>query len=688
MSLKRRETKKGNYKPKRILLFTISFVVTYFLLITAIAPTKYELQEGDIAREDIVAQRETVDEQASEEKLKEALSKVDKQYTLKAEVKIAAENNINTLFEKLISLSATELDEKEKIVELRKIEGITLEESACKFLLSIPKDTLVKLKSEALEIIDSVYVKNIEDEDSESLSDARSLATEKVKALNLNSNISNVLNNIILEQIKPNFYYDKEKTEEKIKEVQKNTEKVVIKKNQIIVQKGEPVTSRQIEILTELGLIGDSAGEGVILLYIVLAILLSSVMGIQFFYIYKNYRSVYLDFKKLVLINLINVFSLILVRCVSFASPFMIPLALAPLLMTMLINYKISLFVNSMNVIIVAALTGFNSQVIIIAIVNALVGATILRKMQQRNDILYSTLYIAVLSGVITFATGVILSSNLKDIFLNSAFSIIGTVFAGVLATGLLPFLESTFNIVTTLKLLELSNPNSPLLKKLLMEAPGTYHHSMLVANLAELAAEEVKANPVIARIGAYYHDVGKTTRPYFFKENQISKENPHDKITANLSTLIIISHVKEGLELAKEYNIPEVIQDIIAQHHGTTLVKYFYYTVKNNSENPDEVREEDFRYPGPIPSTKEAGIIMLADSVEAAVRSINEPTKGKIEEMVNNIIKDKLHSGQLNDCDLTLKDLETIRKCFLKTLNGIYHQRIEYPTEKSKSLK
>lgn len=194
MSLKRRETKKGNYKPKRILLFTISFVVTYFLLITAIAPTKYELQEGDIAREDIVAQRETVDEQASEEKLKEALSKVDKQYTLKAEVKIAAENNINTLFEKLISLSAMELDEKEKIVELRKVEGITLDESACKFLLSIPKDTLVKLKSEALEIIDSVYVKNIEDEDSESISDARSLASERVKALNLNSNISNVLN--------------------------------------------------------------------------------------------------------------------------------------------------------------------------------------------------------------------------------------------------------------------------------------------------------------------------------------------------------------------------------------------------------------------------------------------------------------------------------------------------------------
>ena len=217
------------------------------------------------------------------------------------------------------------------------------------------------------------------------------------------------------------------------------------------------------------------------------------------------------------------------------------------------------------------------------------------------------------------------------------------------------------------------------------MEAPGTYHHSMMVANLAEMAAEEVNADSVVARIGAYYHDIGKVVRPVFFKENQMTKENPHDKINASLSTLIITSHVKDGLELAKEYKLPKIVQDIIVQHHGTTLVKYFYYTEKNNSEHPDEVREEDFKYPGPIPSTKEAGIIMLADSAEAAVRSITDPTKGKIEEMVNNIIKDKLYSGQLDDCDLTLKDLSTIRKTFLKGFNSIYHQRIEYPTEKKK---
>ena len=219
------------------------------------------------------------------------------------------------------------------------------------------------------------------------------------------------------------------------------------------------------------------------------------------------------------------------------------------------------------------------------------------------------------------------------------------------------------------------------------MESPGTYHHSMLVANLAEMAAEEIGANPVVTRIGAYYHDVGKTARPYFFKENQIGNENPHDKITAALSARIIISHVKDGVDLSKEYKLPKIIQDIIAEHHGTTFVKYFYITEKNNSDDPDSINEDDYKYPGPIPSTKESGIIMLADSVEAAVRSITDPTSEKIEQMVSNIVDGKIKDKQLNNCDLTFKDLDKIKKCFLKALKGIYHQRIEYPTEKVRTV-
>ena len=308
--------------------------------------------------------------------------------------------------------------------------------------------------------------------------------------------------------------------------------------------------------------------------------------------------------------------------------------------------------------------------------------------MQQRNDIIYATLGIGLLCGILNFLIGNMVSINIKEVIINSLLTIVGVLISGILTIGILPFIENTFDVVTTLKLLELSNPNSPLLRKLLMESPGTYHHSMLVANLAEMAAEEVGANPVVTRIGAYYHDVGKTSRPYFFKENQIGNENPHDKITAALSARIIISHVKDGVELAKEYKLPKVIQDIIAEHHGTTFVKYFYITEKNNSDDPDSINEDDYKYPGPIPSTKESGIIMLADSVEAAVRSITEPTSEKIEQMVSNIIDGKIKDKQLNNCDLTFKDLDKIKECFLKALKGIYHQRIEYPTEKIRTVK
>ena len=363
-------------------------------------------------------------------------------------------------------------------------------------------------------------------------------------------------------------------------------------------------------------------------------------------------------------------------------SPFLIPLACAPILLTLLIDYKLSLVISILNVILIATVTNFNGIIIIIAILGAVLGSTILRRMQQRNDILYAALLIALISSGITLSLGALTTNNMYEIFLNTLLVAMGAILSGVLAVGILPFFESTFDIVTTVKLLELSNPNSPLLKKLLMEAPGTYHHSILVSNLAEVAAEEIGANSLLARIGAFYHDIGKTKRPYYFRENQIGIDNPHDKVSSRLSAKIITSHVTEGEELAKQHNLPREIERFIVTHHGDTLVKYFYLTEKKNSDNPDSVKEEDFKYAGPTPSTKEEGIVMLSDSVEAAVRSIKDPNMDKIETMVNNIVKDKLESGQLNNCDLTLKDIEKIKKCFLKALNGIYHQRIEYPKE------
>ncbi|MFO7820033.1 MAG: HDIG domain-containing protein [Halanaerobacter sp.] len=251
-----------------------------------------------------------------------------------------------------------------------------------------------------------------------------------------------------------------------------------------------------------------------------------------------------------------------------------------------------------------------------------------------------------------------------------------------------MPYVENIFGITSPVKLLELSNPNQPLLKKLLVEAPGTYHHSVIVGNLAEAAADKIGADSLLARVGAYYHDIGKIKRAYFFTENQIGSENPHDKLSPNLSTLIITSHVKDGVELAHEHKLPSDIIDIIKQHHGTSLVSFFYQEAMHD-EKYKQVDEDEFRYDGPKPQSKEAALIMLADMVEAAVRSNStaQSNPGRLEKLVRDLIKQKLDSGQLDESDLTLKDLDKIAKSFVNILKGIFHNRIEYPDNIAKQF-
>ena len=660
------------------------YYYSHFILMTVVTPKRYKLNEGDIATVDIKAPRDIIDEEATKLKEQEVTAKVEKKFTLKNEIKIEASDNVKGFFDKLINLKSNNIDEKSKIAELKKIDTINLSDSEYKELLDLSVDKDTELQWIALTAIDKAYENQIE-EDSKAIADAKSIVDQYLSRQGLESNIEVILREICESQVKANYFFDQSKTDEAIKEALKGVSKVMIKKNQIIVKEGEPITQKQINILTELGLIGEDISKDYIYTYIILFFYVLFVLILQYIYM-KNENNKILNNTKLVfLILLLNLLSLIIARVFTLVSVFLIPIACTPILMTVFLGSKISIIINSFNLLFIGIIIGFEPQIILVAIVANIISSLTLKKVNQRNDILYSTAYLAVSSAIIVLSSGILLSNNIKRILIDVALATGGAFISGILAMGLLPFLESSFNLVTNMKLLELSNPNNLLLKRLLMEAPGTYHHSIMVANLAEVAAEEVGANPMLVRVGAYYHDIGKIKRPFFFGENQLGGVNPHDKISPALSTTIIISHVKDGLELAKEYDVPTIVTDMIAQHHGTTLVKYFYYTLKNNSENPDLIKEDDFRYPGPKPQTKEAAIIMMADSVEAAVRSIQEPTLDKIEAMVNNIIKDKLNSNQLNECDLTFKDLEVIKACFLKVLKGIYHHRIEYPTEKIK---
>lgn len=651
---------------------------------TGIITRKYDLKVGDIPKSDIKAHREIIDESATEARKKEAEEKVDKQYSLRTDVQKQSEEKIKGFFSSVEKVLAQDKPEEEKAKLIPRVPFKITDAQANK-IASMNEQDIKKLESLCIDALNKAYEAPIEDGNNQDLKDAKKEYTDFISSSDLSDSEKAIALNFV-NVVEPNFFYDKEKTDELIKETLKQVPPVMIKKNQIVVSEGEPVTAHQLELLGTLGLLSDSASG--IYIYIALGILVIIVMYLQYGYIHKYYPNINKEFSKIVMISILNVFPVILARLFGMMSNYIIPLACMPMLITLLLNYKISLVFSMLNVILIGGAVGFNPNIIILAILNVVLGGTLLRKMQQRNDILYSSITVAVLSSILTFSVGTLTTNNFMEILADSTFAAAGAVLSGILTIGVLPFFESTFDIVTNAKLLELSNPNNPLLKKLLMEAPGTYHHSILVANLAELAAEQVGGNPLLARIGAYYHDVGKTKRPYFFRENQFGKKNPHDRLKPEVSSKIIISHVKDGSELAKEYNLPKTIHDFIVTHHGETLVKYFYLTVKNNSENPDEVKEEDFKYPGPKPMSKEQGIVMLADSTEAAVRSINEPTEEKIEKMVNNIIDDKLATGQLDNCDLTLRDISKIKKCFLKALNGIHHERIEYPDDNKKEKK
>lgn len=295
--------------------------------------------------------------------------------------------------------------------------------------------------------------------------------------------------------------------------------------------------------------------------------------------------------------------------------------------------------------------------------------------------------YVGLLAAAVTFPTAI--GINLMNgqpfsmkLLLDAAWFSSGVILAGLLMTALLPFLEKWFGVETDISLLELSDANHPLLRQLVQRAPGTYNHSINVASIAEAAADSIGANGLLCRVAAYFHDIGKMRKPEYFIENQFAEDNKHDQLVPTMSTLVIIAHVKDGAEMARKHQLPDRIVDMIEQHHGTTLVEYFYHQerVERGEQDEDEVQESSFRYPGPKPQTPEAAVMMLADSVESATRTLREPTPSRIENLVAGVLKKKLEDGQFDECAVTLKQLNTISDQLIKSLNAMYHARVKYP--------
>ncbi|NLC67024.1 MAG: HDIG domain-containing protein [Clostridium sp.] len=677
--------KKNKYdKIYRFLIYFISAVVTLGILVTTISNQKFILEVGEIAPMDIKARVDVIDKYTTETLREDAVNAVQKQYKKDAEVKSNSIKMNNDFFNRIINYKKSEMDDEALIDYLTKNDEYDISSKGYEALVALNNDELRYILSTINNEINKTYDSPLEEDDPTKIEREKENLQDIVSSFNISDNAKDAVGIFSENLIKPNYFYDEEKTIALEKEAADSITPIIIKKNQLIVKEGEPVSNSQYELLDELGYL--SSGKSNPMPYVGIGALIVIIYGIIYYYLKKFYNDLYYNNKKVLLIFLLVNASLGLTRIMVLVHPYFIPIAFLSLLLTILIKSKVAQTISIFNTIFMAIIVGLDVQVIVMLSILSILSIIFLKKVEERNDIIVTSFYVGLAGFFMTLSLGFLSSSALIENFKDSIFILLGALVSGVVVIGILPIIENSFNIVTNIKLLELSNPNSELLKKLQMEAPGTYHHSIMVGNLAESAAEVVGANSILLRVSAYYHDIGKLARPEFFKENQLTSKNPHDEISPNLSTLIIINHVKIGLEMAEEHNLPGEIRDMIAQHHGTTLVKYFYITMKNDETNDLPVLEEDFRYPGPKPQTKEAGIMMLADSVEAAVRSLKDPTPRKVDEMVYNIFADKLDDGQLDECNLTFKDVVAIRESFLKTFGSIYHARIEYPKEKKKN--
>ncbi|NLV77274.1 MAG: HDIG domain-containing protein [Tissierellia bacterium] len=655
-----------------LLLFT---TILFFITIQKVETKKIDVKVGDTAPFEIRATKEIEDKIATEKLKAEAANNVEPRYRLSPSVQMTMKNNIKEFFDKVRKLQADEtLTLSKKVEVLGEESRILLSKNEYYIALRLSEDELDNFENTLYDLISQIMGVGIREED---LEYEKGNIEKTFETIDLSENEKKLGIALLTSTIQPNKFIDEEATKRRKEEEIAKVEPVIIKEHQVIVRKGDVIDSHTLDLIRESGLLKEKDGYdrrtvvGIVILILLLQIII-------FGYIYLFNREVLEGNMLLILIIIITTIILISEGTYNI-SPFIMPVSTAALLIAILIDIRLSLIVNMFIIFILGFMLKLDETIIAMYLVSGSIGAYMVTKQQQRYNILINGLLIGI-SNVLTIVSfGLIKKLEGIDVIAKSGYGMLNGLFCAVLTIGTLPIWENIFKIVTPLKLLELSNPNQVLLKRLLLEAPGTYHHSIIVGNLSERAAEAIGADPLLARVGAYYHDIGKLKRPYFFKENQLGMDNPHDKLKPNMSTLIITNHTKDGIALAKEYNIPEEIIDIIAQHHGDTTVSYFYHKALKENESK-EVNIEDFRYPGPKPQTREAAIVMLADSTEAAVRSLKEPTKKNIEEMIRNIIKGKLQDGQLEECNLTLKDLNTIANAFSTIMMGIFHERIEYP--------
>lgn len=690
-------------------LFTIvlSAFIFFGLMIGAVKQETYELKEFQIAPEAIRSLKTVEDVEKTEQERSRAENEVMPVYQFSDSIAGNRRAIVDSVFDFFIDEKKAliekngdanpEINEKsvekvrEKLTGLEKEEpSLQLTDAAIADLLKEDVNMLEALKEEVGEAIVAELSKPIRATDLtfSKYEIERQLRVSYKIPDHIEPSIISIARSMLVETETLN----PELTELRKEEARASVEPIRILQGQVLVREGQVIDS---EVYRQLELVGLLTDQTPIKPIIAIGLFVFAMMAVIYMHFYhwreeamkkKQSLSIVLVVYLLTII-LMKLFTLIQVEF-DFVLAFLFPTALASMLVKLLVNNRTATMIS----IVIAATAGIilqdgvasviQMEMVLYILLGSLTSIYLIGNVAKRSTILRASIGVSIINLV--FISFYLLMTQttyeLNELIFYGVAAFVSGILSSALTIGLIPFFETTFGILSDMRLIELSNPNHPLLKKILTEAPGTYHHSVMVANLSDAACEAIGANGLLARVGSYYHDVGKTVRPRFFIENQHGERNPHDDLSPARSKDIIIAHAEDGAKLLEKHKMPREIVDIARQHHGTSLLKFFVYKAKELGE---DVNEEDYRYGGPKPRTKEIAVISIADSVEAAVRSMKEPTTEKISNLVHAIVTDKLNDGQFDECDLSMKELRKVERTLCESLNGMFHSRIEYPDEK-----
>jgi len=699
-----------------------------------------EYKVGDIATKEIKSNQVLLveDEKSTQEKRTEAERSVPSVYDYDPSVLSDAENRIRSTF---ASLSAsfekgergTDQNAQRKKVwnsslnlPLTQREWHVLEkahfkpavgETALNWVAPILKKGVVNDK----ELLESdaekgIVIRNIQTREDRrpfpplsflDLKEARAKlrAQADLPSRDLGKELSGIALKIAENFLRPNLTFNKDQTQDRKTRAKEKVNPVYfqIKRGEVILRAGDRVREEHLLIIQALGRAQEKSH--LLIMLVGMGLLTFLILASLYQFSTQNIRKIALSQKDLLLFAtaLVGIIAFLKLSQLStdalgeefLSIPsssylYLFPIATGAMLIRIVLNSEVAIVFSLLTGYFSAALMGNQLSYFIFALVGSVIGAHKVARCEQRNILIKAGITVGGINTLLILAYNLISGNPFRMTLLSDMLmGLLGGLLASVLVLGIVPIVEIVFGYTTDIKLLELANMDHPVLKDLILQAPGTYHHSIIVGSLVEAAAKSIAANPLLARVSAYYHDIGKLKKPLYFIENVGAEDNRHEHLAPSMSSLILISHVKDGVEMARENHLGERIGHIIQQHHGTSLTSFFYKKAKEK-ENPEmeSLDEKDFRYPGPKPQTKEAGIVMLADSVEAASRALTDPTPSRIKSLVQRVTNSIFLDGQMEECELTLKELQKIQESFNRILTAFFHQRVDYPPEVSEATK